>query len=89
MRHVGRGTVLDVRPDVAEGARDDALALGGTLHGVRLARARLPVREHAPVEPVQHRRHQRPYLHHDTNVTNMIVLGYSVIPIKSFFRFRG
>lgn len=66
VRDVGRGAVLDVRPHVAEGARDDALVLRRALHGVRLAGARLPVREHAAVEPVQHRRHQRPHLTHTT-----------------------
>lgn len=65
VRDVRRGVVLDVRPDVSEGARDDALVLGRTLHRVRLARTRLPVREHAPVEAVQHGRHQRPDLRHE------------------------
>lgn len=64
VRDVRRGVVLDVRPDVSEGARDDPLVVGRALHRVRLARARLPVREHAPVEPVQHGRHQRPDLTH-------------------------
>lgn len=65
MRDVGRGVVLDVRPDVAEGARDDALVVERALHRVRLAGAGLPVREHAAVEPVEDGRHQRPDLDQD------------------------
>lgn len=52
MRDVGRGTVLDVRPNVAEGARDDALVFGRTFHSVRLAGACLAICEHAAIEPV-------------------------------------
>lgn len=62
MGNVRRGVVLYVCPDVPEGARDDALVVRCALHSVRLARARLPVCEHAPVEPVQDGRDQRPYL---------------------------
>lgn len=53
MRDVGRGVVLYVSPEVAEGARDDALVVGRALHRVSLAGAGLPVRKHAPVEPVE------------------------------------
>lgn len=59
VRDVPRRAGLDMRPDVSEGARDDALVVGGALHGVRLARARLAVGEHAAVEAVEHRCHQR------------------------------
>lgn len=59
VRDVRGGVVLDVRPDVSEGARDDALVRVTALHRVRLARARLSVREHASVEAVQNGRHQR------------------------------
>lgn len=66
VRDVGRRRVLDVRPDVSEGARDDALVGRGALHGVRLARARLPVREHAAVEAVQDGGDQGPDLGEET-----------------------
>lgn len=57
--HVRRSGVLDVRPDVAEGARDDPLVVRGALHGVGLAGAGLAVREHAAVEAVEDGRDQR------------------------------
>lgn len=68
MRDVGRGGVLDVRPQVVEGARDHALVLSVALHRVGLAGASLPVREHAPVEAVQHRRHQGTHLPNEHTV---------------------
>lgn len=76
VRDVGRGAVLDVRPDVAEGARDDALVVGRALHGVRLAGAGLPVREHAAVEPVQDGRHQRSDL---GNIKHFSIFSAAVI----------
>lgn len=62
MCDVRRGVVLDMGPNVSEGTRDDALVLHRALHCVRLARARLSVREHAPIEPVQDGGDQRSYL---------------------------
>lgn len=62
MRDIRRGVILDVRPYVSEGSRDDSLVVGGTLHRVRLAGARLSVSEHAAIESVQYRRDQGTYL---------------------------
>lgn len=59
MRDVRRGVVLYMSPQMAERPRDDALVLRRAFHGVRFPRAGLSVREHAAVEPVEDRRHQR------------------------------
>lgn len=76
VRDIGRCGGLYVGPQVAESSRDNALLLRRALHRVSLACARLPVREHAPIEPIQHGRHQRPHLH-THNITQQVILESS------------
>lgn len=54
MRKVRRGGGFDVLENVMEGPRDHARVALATLHRVCLAGACLAIREHAPVESVQH-----------------------------------